>query len=156
MTRIFPPPVTTVDKGHGRIEIRKIRTSTLLNDYIDFPYAQQIFKIERTRMKLDGTLLDSDVAYGITSHAPQEAGPERLLTLVRGQWRIENCLHWVRDVTFDEDRSQIRTKAGPRVFATLRNLVISLLRLCGHENIAEGLRSYSWLGQEQAVELLGL
>ena len=74
---------------------------------------------------------------------------------VRGHWSIENSLHWVRDVTFDEDRSQIRTGAAPRVFATMRNLVISLLRLNGVKSIASGLRKLSW-NAELALELIGI
>ncbi|MHB1042985.1 MAG: hypothetical protein ACYC0Q_09125 [Eubacteriales bacterium] len=67
-----------------------------------------------------------------------------LLKSIRGHWSIENSLYWVRDVTFDEDCSQIRTGAAPRVFATMRNLVISFLRLAGVKNIASGLRKFSW------------
>jgi len=77
------------------------------------------------------------------------------LESVRGHWSIENSLHWVRDVTFDEDRSQIRTGAAPRVFATMRNLVISLLRLNGVKCIASGLRKLSW-NAELALELIGI
>jgi len=69
------------------------------------------------------------VIYLITSLSPQKASPQRLLALNRGHWEIENRLHWVRDVVFGEDLSQIRTGAGPRVMATLRNLAISLIRL---------------------------
>ncbi len=76
----------------------------------------------------------------ITSLDEYSTCPERLLKLNRGHWTIENGSHWVRDVTFDEDRSQIRTGSGPRVMATLRNLAISVLRLAGHKNIARGLR----------------
>lgn len=81
------------------------------------------------------------MSYLITSLSPQKASPQRLLALNRGHWEIENRLHWVRDVVFGEDLSQIRTGAGPRVMATLRNLAISLIRLhrksCG---IARALR----------------
>jgi len=82
-----------------------------------------------------------EVAYAITSLSPQQALPERLLTLWRGHWGIENRLHWVRDVTFDEDRCQVRTGAAPQVMAALRNVVIGLLRLAGVVNIAAALRS---------------
>ncbi len=67
-------------------------------------------------------------------------GATRLLELVRGHWRIENSLHWVRDVVFDEDRSQVRTGNGPRVMASLRNLAISMLRLARASSIAKALR----------------
>ena len=81
-----------------------------------------------------------DVAYAVTSLSSQEAGPQRLLNLWRGHWGIENRVHWVRDVTFDEDRSQIRTGAAPQVAAALRNMTISLLRLANKPNIAAALR----------------
>lgn len=143
MMLIFPPEYKTVDKGHGRIEVRKIQTSTALNDYISFPYAAQICKIERTTYKLNGEFMRSEVVYGITSLSPEEADAQRLLSLNRGHWCIENRLHWVRDVTFDEDRSQVRVGEGPRVMATLRNLAISLFRLHGVKNMAQALRKCS-------------
>jgi predicted transposase YbfD/YdcC len=74
--------------------------------------------------------------------------------MIRGHWSIENSLHWVRDETFGEDRSQVRTGAEPRVFATLRNLAISLARLNGVKNIAAYLRKLGW-NQEAAVSLIG-
>lgn len=76
----------------------------------------------------------------MTSLPPEKADPHRLLKLVRGHWQIENGLHWVRDVTFDEDRSQVRTGMGPRALASLRNLAISLFRLNGYTNVAQALR----------------
>jgi predicted transposase YbfD/YdcC len=81
------------------------------------------------------------VVYLITSLSKDKADAQRLLGLNRGHWEIENRVHWVRDVNFDEDRSQVRTGAGPRVMATLRNLAISLLRLRDKSrSIAEALR----------------
>lgn len=155
MMKIFPPEYKTFDKGHGRIEMRKIQTSTELNDYLEFPYVSQVFKVERTTYRLDGELLRSEVAYGITSLNPEQADAKRLLSLNRGHWCIENRLHWVRDVTFDEDRSQIRVGQGPRVMATLRNLAISLFRLNNLGNIAQALRKCSW-NAEKALQYIGL
>ena len=74
------------------------------------------------------------MVYGVTSLRPERATPGRLLELVRGQWQIEKS-HWVRDVTFDEDRSQVRGHI-PQVMAALRNTAIGLLRWTGHTNIA--------------------
>jgi hypothetical protein len=141
------------DKGHGRIEVRKIQTSTALADYLDFPYAAQVFRIERTRLHIKTGKCEKETVYGITS-LPEETGPGRLLELVRGHWRIENSLHWVRDVSFDEDRSQVRTGAGPRAMATMRNLAIGLLRLRGCVNIAQALRQHAW-NPELAVSAIG-
>lgn len=152
---IFPPEYKTLDKGHGRIEIRKIRTSTALNQYIEFPYAAQVCRIERVTYKLNGEFMRSEVAYGITSLSPEKADAQRLLSLNRGHWCIENRLHWVRDVTFDEDRSQVRVGEGPRVMATLRNLAISLFRLHEVKNTAQALRNCG-RNMETALNYVGL
>lgn len=152
---IFPPEYKTFDKGHGRIEARIIQTSTALNDYLEFPYVRQVCRIERTTYKLNGEFMRSEVAYGITSLSPEKADAQRLLSLNRGHWCIENRLHWVRDVTFDEDRSQVRIGEGPRVMATLRNVAISLFRLHNVKNTAQALRKCSW-NMERALNWVGL
>jgi len=152
--RIFPPEYVTRDKGHGRIEVRKLQTSTKLNDYVTFPYAAQVCRIHRITYNLQGEWMREETVYGITSLSVERADPARLLNLNRGHWSIENRLHWVRDVTFDEDRSQIRTKEGPRVMATLRNLAISLFRLGNQSNIAKATRRCA-RKPERALELLG-
>lgn len=84
--------------------MRKIQTSTALNNYLEFPYVAQVCQIERITYKLNGELMRSEVAYGVTSLSVEKADAQRLLSLNRGHWCIENRLHWVRDVTFDEDR----------------------------------------------------
>lgn len=116
----------------------------------------QVFRLERTTRNLNGELLRHEIAYGITSLPPAKAGPSRLLTLNRGHWGIENSLHWVRDVTFDEDRSQVRTGAGPRMMATLRNIAISLHRLIGQAtNIASAVRNSNW-NPSIALQMIGV
>jgi hypothetical protein len=104
---------------------------------------------------LDGTRRSLEYAYGVTSLTPQRADPARLAQLARGHWGIENRLHWVRDVTYDEDRSQLRTAAAPRVLASLRNLAISALRAAGATNIAKALR-YIARDPTRAPALLGM
>jgi predicted transposase YbfD/YdcC len=79
----------------------------------------------------DATKWTTEVAYAVTSLAAEQATPTQLATWVRGHWHIENRLHWVRDITFDEDRSPIRSGNGPRVMVSLRNLVINILRVNG-------------------------
>ena len=81
-----------------------------------------------------------ETVYAITSLTATQASPAGLAAIIRGHWMIEDRLHWVRDLDFDEDRSQIRTASGPRVMATLRNLAITILRLAGHASIAAALR----------------
>lgn len=152
---IFPPPYRDLDKGHGRIEIRTVRASSVLQGYLNFPYAAQVLRIDRITTDLQGENLRRETVYGVTSLSAEAAPPKRLLDLSRGHWHIENRLHWVRDVTYDEDRSQVRKGSGPRVLATLRNLAISLLRLAGFTNIAKALRIHAW-DPSRALALTGI
>ena len=133
-----------IGKAHGRIERRSTQTSTALADYLDFPYVAQVFRVERTVTHCKSGKTSRETAYGITSLRPPRADTRQIGELVRGHWEIENRLHWVRDVTFDEDRSQVRTGSGPRAMASLRNFAISCLRLAGCTNIAQGLRRMAW------------
>jgi len=144
-----------MNKGHGRIEERKLWASDQLAGYLDFPYAQQVLRIERTSTTLDGRPLRHEVVFGVTSLRHTAASPQRLLEANRGHWGIENRLHWVRDVTFDEDRSQVRTGARAQVMAALRNLAIGLLRRAGARNIAAALRHCARYA-EKTLRLIGL
>ena len=98
---------------------------------------------------------NTEITYGITALTPERANPAQLLQLNRAHWSIENRSHYVRDVTFDEDRSQVRTRNGPRVMATLRNFAISLLRLLGVTRIPSQLRAYA-RKPHLALRLLGV
>jgi len=93
--------------------------------------------------------------YGVTSLRPEKADPHTLLTLTRGHWSIENRLHWVRDVTFDEDRCRIRKGFGAQNMACIRNLAISILRIAGAKSIAPALRACARLGAG-VMRLLGV
>jgi predicted transposase YbfD/YdcC len=137
------------------VEKRQIWASEELNGYLDFPHVGQVCRIERTTTKLDGMPLRHEVAFGITSLSATKASPSRLLDLNRGHWGIENRLHWVRDVTFDEDRSQVRKGAGAQAMAALRNLAIGLLRRAGCTNIAAALR-HCVHHVEKVLRLIGL
>jgi len=130
--------VTT--KGHGRRVTRTIKVLTA-PAWVDFHGAVQIAQLRRTVTKAGKKTVE--VVYLITSADAHTTTPSMLAAWVQGHWGIENRLHWVRDVTFDEDRSQVRTGAGPQVMATLRNVVISLLRLAGWTNIAHALRHHA-------------
>ena len=98
--------------------------------------------MERTRRHKGRETVER--AYAITSLPPERADADRLLEIRRGHWGIENRLHWVRDVVFGEDQSQVRTGSAPQLLAALRNLVISILRLSGVKNITAALRHYGW------------
>lgn len=126
----------------------------MLQGYSTFPYLEQVLRIERVRTIIKTGKTEHEIVFGVTSLPPAQAGPQELSELVRGHWCIENRLHYVRDFTFDEDRSQVRTGAGPRVMASLRNLAISLLRLNGFVDIAKGLR-YMSRNQCRALDLIG-
>jgi len=115
----------------------------------------QVLCIRRHVCRLKDNRESTETAYGITSLLPEQASPERLLGLNRGHWGIENKLHWVRDVTFDEDRSQVRTGNAPRVMAALRNLAINLFRFFSVTNIARTLRTFA-AKPYLALRLVGL
>lgn len=138
------PPVDfthaqSVDKGHGRLEVRTLTTSSMLAEYSDWPYLVQAVKVERRRItKLKQT---HEVAYGITSLPSAEAAAGRLLVIGRAHWGIENGLHYRRDVTLGEDGSQVRCGQAPEVLAALNNLVCSLVVGAGVRNLAEFQRS---------------
>lgn len=144
-----------MEKGHGRRETRRIWTSEDLNGYLDFPYVGQVFQIERIVVDLKTHKEQREVAVGLTSLTAKRASPARVLKLNRGHWQIENGLHWVRDVTFDEDRCRVRKGAAAQVLASLRNLVISLLRLAGAQNIARAVR-HAGHHISEALRLIGL
>jgi len=140
---VSAPAVVRQRSRHGdRLEVRELALSTELNDWTDWPELAQVGQLTCLRQRKGKTELET--SYIITSLSPEQANPRQLLHLVRGHWGIENRLHWVRDVTFDEDRCQIRTGAAPQVMAALRNLVIGLFRFSGARNIAAALRAHAW------------
>ena len=111
-----------------------------------FPHAAQALQIVRRRRPLTGKnskKWSTETVYAVTSLTATQARPAELAAIARGHWLIEDRLHWVRDNDFDEDRSQVRTAAGPRVMAILRNLAITILRLSGAASIAAALRYHA-------------
>lgn len=129
----------TIESGPGRIEERRLTASSALVGYIDWPGHQQVFRLERTVTIKKTRVQRQEVTYGITSLSPQRADAARLLRLDRRHWRVE-ATHWIRDVTFDQDRSQVRCGHVAEVMAALRNLAIARLRLAGETNIAAACR----------------
>lgn len=114
-----------------------------------------MFQLERqVIIKKTGEVREEVVAGG-TSLAPARADAARWLALVRGQWHIENPSHWVRDVTFDEDHSQVRCGRIPQVLAALRNTVIGLMRWAGYTNIAAACRRFA-AQPRAALHLIGV
>jgi predicted transposase YbfD/YdcC len=141
--------------GHGRIERRTLTSTPAVAGKLAWPGLAQGFRLERWVKEKKSGKERQEVVYGITSLTVAEADAAALLRLTRGHWRIENRTHWVRDVTFDEDRSQARSGSIPQVLAAVRNVAIGLLRLAGHQNIAAGTRYYAARPWE-ALALLGI
>jgi len=146
-----PVQHATEEKGHGRRERRTIQVMKA-PDHIRkrFPHARQVALIERyvtrtVRVRKGKRSVRKQVksavaVFIITSLDAREAAPVHLAGYVRGQWTIENKVHYVRDVTYREDSSRVRTGPRPRIMATLRNLAIGLIRQVGHTKIAATIR----------------
>jgi predicted transposase YbfD/YdcC len=132
------PAVSEVSTDHGRRARRTIK-AVLAPAWIEFEGAAQVAQLRRTVTKKGKKTVE--VVYLITSD--RDAGPETLAAWARRHWHIENKLHWVRDVTYQEDKSLVRTGNAPRVMASPRSLVISILRLDGHANIAAANRHHA-------------
>jgi hypothetical protein len=114
-----------VDKGHGRLERRTLRTTTLLTLHHKWPGLAQGFEVRRERTEKGQTSVE--VSYGITCLRPEPAGAQRLLGLVRAHWGIENKSHYVRDVALGEDACRVRKGVAPQVLAALRNVAVHVL-----------------------------
>lgn len=110
---------------------------------LPFPHVSQVFLIERYVTSLHGQPIPAVAALGVASPKPEQADPADLAGYVREQWSIES-LHWIRDTLYQEDKSKVRTRSGPRVMAALRNLAIGALRLAGRIDVTEATR---WAGR---------
>jgi predicted transposase YbfD/YdcC len=130
--------VSAVSTDHGR-RVRRTIKAAPAPAWIEFEGAAQVAQLRRTVTRNGKKTVE--VVYLITSD--RDADPATLAAQVRSHWEIENRLHWVRDVTYLEDKSLIRTGNAPRVMASLRSLAISLLRLDGHPNIAAANRHHA-------------
>jgi predicted transposase YbfD/YdcC len=153
--RLVPVADRTTDRGHGRRESRTLKILSVSTG-IDFPHAAQAIQIRRRRRRLDEPRrFTTETVYAITDLLAHQAKPMYLADWIRGHWSIENKTQWVRDVTYDEDRSQIRTGTGPHVMAALRNAAIGALRLAGATNIAAANRHHA-RNPDRALALLGI
>jgi hypothetical protein len=135
--REVPVADHTRDRGHGRVETRRLQVTTVAG--LDFPHATQAIRITRRVRSLRSRRWRTVTVYAVTSLTAAQAHPARLADYVRDHWGIE-ALHHIRDTTFAEDASQVRTGATPRAMASLRNLAIAILRAHGDRNIAAALR----------------
>jgi len=141
--------------GHGRPERRSIQIRALLPGDTDWPHAQQVFRIDRRVVRVTTGEVRHESVLGVTSLHPDHASPAEILQRVRGHWTRENRSHYVRDVTVDEDRSQVRTVAIPQVLAALRHRAIGAMRVAGYTNIAATCRRFA-ARPTAALALIGL
>ena len=144
-----------VNKGHGRLEVREIWTSTQMNDWFEPEWAgiAQVFLIRRT-VKAKGTER-VELVYGMTSLPRKKADAKRLLDLNRKHWWIENRLHYRRDVTLGEDASQVRSQGAPEVVAALNGGLLALLDFQGVKNVAKQMRHFCAHPRDALHLLLG-
>ena len=161
--RLPPPPraehhcdqVTTISKGHGRLETRTLERTCALNGYLDWPGVGQVLRRTCQRIRLKTGEVSEEVTYGITSLGWQEAGAAQVEALWRGHWGIANKVHYVRDVTLGEDAGQVRVGQAPQALAALRNGLLTLLRSTGVTNIADAIRHYAASVQD-TLALIGI
>ena len=132
-----------VEKGHGRIEKRRLTASTALNEYVQWPGVNQVFAYDYQRIDLSTGQVKQKPQYGITSLTPDQASAADLMALRRGHWTIENKSHWVRDVVLGEDASQVRRGAIPQVMSALRNTALAVLRFAGYNKVTQAMRYFA-------------
>ena len=142
-----------VQKGHGRLEIREIWTSTQMNAWFEGEWAgiAQIFKIRRYVKK--GEQEHEEIVYGFTNLPRKKAGAKRLLALNQKHWYIENRLHWRRDVTLGEDACQVRVKGAPQALAALNGGILAFMDWLHVTNVASQMRHFC-AHPEEALQLL--
>jgi len=147
------PVVATDDtRAHGRVETRSLQILTAPRG-IGFPYARQVIRITRERLVVATGKRSTEVVHALCSLPFEHAAPTAIAAWLRQHWGIENTVHWVRDVTFDEDRHTARTGTGPQTLAAVRNTAMNLHRLDGATNIAEACRTTA-LTPNRRVDLL--
>jgi len=152
---LFPEAAAhSVDKQHGRIEIRHLRSSAELGAYLapHWPGVTQVFQVERTVTRHGKTT--QEIAYGMTSLPPVRLPPDALLALVREHWHIENRSHWRRDVTLGEDACRVTLGKAPQVLATLNNTVLALVDRLRLPNLAAAMRRFDARPAEALALLL--
>jgi len=134
-----------VNLGHGRLEKRSIQTSSMLNDYLDWPGLGQVYRLERKLSWVrQGQVYKTscETEYGITSLSRDQASPAKVLRIRRQHWLIETGLHYRRDVTFHEDATRMTIGPAGRILATVHNLILSLIKRAGYQNAAQARRYF--------------
>jgi len=144
---------TTTSKGHGRLEVRTLTTSSQLNDFLDWPFLQQVFKLERfvTIQKTGQTR--HEILYGITSLSAEQASPGQLLNMLRSYWGIENGLHYRRDVTLHEDQTRFTKDSAAHIMSIINNIVLALIAKASYQFVPSARRHFA-ADLEDAFSLL--
>jgi predicted transposase YbfD/YdcC len=127
----FPPKdyetAQQTNKGHGRLETRTLTVSSQLKDFLDWPYLEQVFKLERRFVSFKTGEIHEQIEYGFTSLSRDEIAPRKLLEMTRSYWGIENGLHYRRDVTLREDYTRMPKGKMGQAMACLNNLILGIL-----------------------------
>lgn len=144
---------TITSKGHGRIEVRTLTTSSQLNDFLDWPFLQQVFKLERSVTVQKTGITRHEVLYGITSLSAEQASPKQLLEMLRSYWGIENGLHYRRDVTLHEDETRFTRDSAAHIMSVINNIVLSLIAKTDYQFVPSARRFFA-ANLEEAFNLL--
>lgn len=131
---------TEKEHGHGRYEVRSIWVTQDLKDYLDFPFVEQAFKIERRMTNKKTGKQTIETVYGITSRSEDEIDAQKILKVIRGHWSIENSCHYILDWNYDEDRCRIRKGNGPEVISRIRRFAIGLIKSKNVRSVAQKMR----------------
>jgi predicted transposase YbfD/YdcC len=134
---------TTTSKGHGRIEVRTLTTSSQLNDFLDWPFLQQVFKLERSVTIQKTGQTRHEIRYGITSLSAEQASPGQLLKMLRSYWGIENSLHYRRDVTLHEDETRFTKDSAAHIMSIINNIVLALIAKAGYPFVPSARRFFA-------------
>lgn len=135
--------ITDTHYGHGRFETRTLTSSSMLKDFLDWPYLEQVFKLDYRAVNLETGQLYSETHYGLTSLTATQADPQRLLALKRHYWGIENRLHYRRDVSLKEDRCRLRTGHAAQTMAIINNLVLALIDRLDFNSVPDARRRFA-------------
>jgi predicted transposase YbfD/YdcC len=144
---------TVTNKGHGRLETRTLTTSSQLNEFLDWPFLQQVFQLQRTITIAKTGKTRHEMIYGLTSLSAEQASPAQLLHMLRSYWRIENSLHYPRDVTLHEDQTRFKSQTAAHNMTILNNLLLPLLAKSGFPFIPSARRFFA-AHPDQALALL--
>ena len=143
-----------VSKGHGRLEVRTLTVSHELKEYLDWPYLEQVFKLERTVTHLKSGTTKTKVIFGFTSLSPDQVTAEQLLKLIRSYWGIENSLHYRRDVTLREDATRMTNTNLAHAMATINNLILGLFCQLAEFDFLPSARRFFNANLNEAFEMI--